>query len=322
MDLSRRMDRVVGFILNEMRLGKVNALNNAIKESEGEILLFLDSDVVLSQKSFLKSIIEEMENADIIEIKKKIIRDSFISKAVNYDYLSFNYANWLFSRFLGRCLGFNGAAFAIKRETFHLLDGFRRVVAEDLDLGIRCFLNNIKFKYTENIEVQSKVSPSWRQWFKQRERWGIGLAQWLREYYKDLLYSLCRYPRILMLSLIILFPSLPLFIMNIAIPNELYLKLLSLFLIFLSIHQLFWLPPILLTTVGLVIIKYFSASVIAFMTYSIVFYYFSRKLDYTFHLLEFAFFYFIYNGLWLLIIVVSIIRIIICPEKINIDWKT
>jgi len=311
----------VRFILNGERLGKVNALNAAVKQSDGEILLFLDSDVAISQNSFLKTVSEEIENADIIEIKKKIIRDSFLARAVNYDYLSFNYTNWIFSRFLGKCLGFNGAAFAIKRGTFQTLGGFRRVVCEDLDMGTRTFLNDMKFKYTENIEIQNSVSPSWRQWVKQRKRWGIGLALWIREYYRDLLSSLRRHPKILIPSLLILFPSLPLFIINTMIPNDMYLKALSILLLFLATKQLILLPSILLTSVGVTLIKNFFASTVSFGIYALVFYFFSRKLDYPFNLPEFVFFYFIYNSLWLLIVVVSIIRIMIWPDKINIDWK-
>ena len=321
-DLSRRMGSDVRFILNGERLGKVNALNAAIKQSEGEILLFLDGDIALSQNSSLKAVAEEMKNSEIIEIKKKIIRDSFLARAVNYDYLSFNYTNWIFSRFLGRCLGFNGAAFAIRRETFQSLGGFRRVVCEDLDMGIRSFLNNVKFRYAENIEVQNKVSPSWRQWFKQRKRWGIGLAIWIREYYRNLLSSLRRHPKILIPSLLILFPSLPLFIINTMIPNEMYLKVLSILLLFLATKQLFLLPPILLTSLGMVLIKNFFASAISFGIYALIFYFFARKLDYAFNLAEFVFFYFIYNALWLLIAIVSILRIMIWPNKLNIDWKT
>jgi len=320
-DLGRRMRSDVSFIFNGERVGKANALNAAIKYSEGEILLFLDSDVALSQNSILKTIAEEMEGADILEIKKKIIRDSFLARAVNYDYLSFNYTNWVFSRFLGQCLGFNGAAFAIKRETFQSLGGFRRVICEDLDLGIRSFLNDMKFRYTENIEVQNKVSPSWRQWFKQRKRWGIGLALWIREYYRDLLSSLRRHPKILIPSLLILFPSLPLFVMNTMIPNGMYLKALSLILLFLATKQLFLLPPILLTSVGMTLMKNFVSSAVSFGIYSLIFYFFARKLNYAFNLPEFVFFYFIYNSLWLLITVVSIISIMIWPDKINIDWK-
>ncbi len=63
----------VQFIVNEQRLGKANALNDAAKLASGNILLFLDADIGLSgDLNFLKKIVEEMQNADVLDIKKKV----------------------------------------------------------------------------------------------------------------------------------------------------------------------------------------------------------------------------------------------------------
>jgi len=321
-DLSRRMKGDVRFILNGERLGKANALNRAVKQSIGEILLFLDSDIQIPKSSFLEAVSVEMETSEILGIKNNVLCDSFISRITSYEFLSFNYAFWLFSHFLSRCLGVHGAAFAIRRNTFQSLGGFRSVVAEDLDLGTRSFLNDIKYKYNYNIEVQNRVPSSWKTWFEQRKRWGLGVALWFREYYREVLSSFRKHPKILIPSLFILFPSIIVFSINVMIPDHIYLKLLSIILLFISTKQLFLLPPILLTSVGLTLIKSFLTVFCGFAAYAIIFYFFARKLKYNYNLLDFLFFYFIYNPLWFLFVIASIIGLMIWPRKIDIDWKT
>jgi len=227
---------------------------------------------------------------DIVELKKSVIRNSLLARVVNYDYLSFNSANWFFSRTLRKCLGFNGAAFAIKREAFESLGGFKRVISEDLDMGTRSFIEGYSFKYTRKIEVHNKVSPSWRQWFKQRKRWGIGTALWLKDYYKDLLANARRYPKILLPSLLLIFPSLLLFIINLLIPDKMYLKLLFLLLLLIAAKEALFLLPVIFTSVGAVLIENFFAAMASFVVCMLTFYSLARRLGYAFNPLEFTFF--------------------------------
>ncbi|NIM46285.1 MAG: glycosyltransferase, partial [Nitrososphaeria archaeon] len=158
LDMREELGGDVRFVLNGKRKGKANVLNEAVNESCGDILLFLDADVTLPDPCrLLEVVFEEAKNADLIEIKKTVIRDSILARAVTYDYVGFNSTNWIFSRTLGRCLGFNGAAFAIRREAFEGLGGFRRVISEDLDMGIRSFIGDLEFRYVSRIQVYNKA---------------------------------------------------------------------------------------------------------------------------------------------------------------------
>src|SRR4030066_1523428 len=56
----------VQFIINETRVGKANALNQSVKKSSGKVLLFLDSDIELSNDTaFLTKILKKMTNEDV-----------------------------------------------------------------------------------------------------------------------------------------------------------------------------------------------------------------------------------------------------------------
>jgi cellulose synthase/poly-beta-1,6-N-acetylglucosamine synthase-like glycosyltransferase len=323
LELSEEFKDQVKFIFNGERKGKANVLNEAVKRSNGELLLFLDGDVAIPTEPihFLETVFDEAKDVDIVEFKKNVIRDSFLARIVNYDYLSFNSTNWLFSLTLKKCLGFNGAAFAIKRRAFESLGGFRRVISEDLDLGTRSFIKGYSFKYTKKIEVHNKVSPSWRQWFKQRKRWGIGTALWLKDYYRDLLANTRKHPKILLPSLFLIFPSLLLFIINILIPNEIYLKLVSLLLFLIAAKEALFLLPIIFTCMSAVLIENLFATMGSLAACMLIFYSLARKLEYAFNPLEFTFFYFVYSPLWLLLIVVTLVRAMVTPNKLEVDWK-
>ena len=89
LEVTKKYGSKVNFTLNGQRRGKVDALNSAVKISEGEILVFLDSDVKLGDsKDFLGVIEREMEGVDILDVKKKIVRDSFMPRMVNMSMLA------------------------------------------------------------------------------------------------------------------------------------------------------------------------------------------------------------------------------------------
>jgi len=175
---TKKFDSRVKFIFNKERMGKANALNNTVELSSGKALLFLDSDIQVSDDpDFLKKIVMELQHADILDIKKRVIRDkSFLSKMAYYEYFTFNISAWIASHYMHKCPAVNGAAFAIKRETFEKVGGFHKVVAEDIDIATRAFLDNSSFAYSSDVEVKNVVHSEWGKWFRQRRRWAIGQA--------------------------------------------------------------------------------------------------------------------------------------------------
>ncbi|MGP3667806.1 MAG: glycosyltransferase [Candidatus Bathyarchaeota archaeon] len=324
LELVEKLKDKVKFILNGHRLGKANALNEAFKHSEGDILLFLDSDVQIPENingnSFLKTIVEEISDFDLLDIKKKSIRDSFIAKITHYDYLCNTIANWIFFKTLKKCLGFNGAAFAIKRQSFERLGGFRRVVSEDLDLGTRSFLENLRFKQSEKVEVYTKVPSNLKAWYRQRKRWGTGTALWIKEYYKLLAKVTVKFPKTLIPSIFILSPFLPIFIVNFFFPSISSESLAVLFLTFLTSKLGFLIPTTFLIFL-IVLMKNLTLLLGSYVAGTILYYLLARKLNYMFNPAEFFLFYFLLSPLWLLIVVTSIIRVLTqSNKKLEIDW--
>jgi cellulose synthase/poly-beta-1,6-N-acetylglucosamine synthase-like glycosyltransferase len=306
------------FLLSNKRRGKVEALNNAIKISEGKILVFIDSDVQLKGDDFLELIEREIGEAEILDVKKEIINDSFISRMVNYEYVSSNLVSYLYSKLVQKCIGINGAAFAIKREAFEEIGGFSRVISEDFDLAAKALLKNKKFKYTQKVEVYTKAPSSWRRWLTQRKRWGIGAGLWLKDYWRKFLRYVAKYPHIAIPSLIILFPTFIPVIFNYFFTTFLGYKIPNFLPSFFVMHSSLLIPFI--PYIGELLLTSLTTIFLSFLLFSILFYAASKRLKLRFNLAEFLIYFLFYQPLSSLILFIGIITAFFSGRH-ELDWK-
>jgi biofilm PGA synthesis N-glycosyltransferase PgaC len=315
----------VKFIVNMERTGKANACNNTVELSTGKVLLFLDSDVgIPNDPDYLRKIVMEMQHTDILDIKKIVTKDkSFLSKMAYYEYLTFNISSWLAARYMHKCPAVNGAAFAIKREMFEKVHGFRKVVAEDIDLATRAFLEDSSFSYTTDVEVKNEVHGDWRKWLTQRRRWSIGQALWLKDWYKQLARRFVKKPQIFLPSLFFLYPSVVVFLLTAVIPSMWMYNSLLVFSLFLSVKFNFALPLLLLSLGTADILKIVLISLSGFAFTAAVFYGFARKLGFKeVKLHELFVYYFFYSSVWMILIVVGHIQVFALGKKSGPGWKT
>jgi cellulose synthase/poly-beta-1,6-N-acetylglucosamine synthase-like glycosyltransferase len=315
----------VKFIVNKERTGKANACNNTVKLSTGKVLLFLDSDVgIPNDPDYLRKIVMEMQHTDILDIKKIVTKDkSFLSKMAYYEYLTFNISSWLASRYMHKCPAVNGAAFAIKREMFEKVSGFRKVVAEDIDLATRAFLEGSSFAYTTDVEVKNEVHSDWHKWFTQRRRWAIGQALWLKDWYKPLAKRFIKKPQIFLPSLFFLYPSVIVFLLTAVIPSMWMYNSLLVFSLFLSVKFNIALPLLLLSLGTADLVKILLISMSGFAFTAAVFYGFARKLGFKkIKLHELFVYYFFYSTVWMIIIIVGHIQVLVLGKKAGPGWKT
>ena len=323
--LASRNVENVKFIVNEERLGKANACNNTVKLSTGKVLLFLDSDVGLpNDPDYLRKIIMDMQHTDILDIKKIVTKDkSFLSKMAYYEYLTFNISSWLASRYMKKCPAVNGAAFAITRGMFEKVNGFRTVVAEDIDIATRAFLADSSFSYTTEVEVKNEVHSDWHKWFTQRRRWSIGQALWLKDWYKQLARRFIKKPQVFLPSLFFLYPSVVVFLLSAVIPSLWMYNSLLVVSLFLSVKFNFALPLLLLSLGTADVVKILIISMSGFAFTAAVFYGFARKLGFRqVKLHELFVYYFFYSTVWMVLIVVGHIQVFALGKKAGPGWKT
>ena len=314
----------VKFIVNKERIGKANALNSTVKLSSGKVLLFLDADIeVASDPDFLRKIIMEMQDADVLDIKKKVTKGkSFLSKMAYYEYFTFNISAWLASRYMHKCPAVNGAAFAIKQETFEKVGGFHKVVAEDIDIATRAFMEDSSFAYTTEVEVKNVVHSEWGKWFRQRKRWAIGQALWLKDWYRELGKRFFKKPQVFLPSLFFLYPSVAIFVLSAVVPSLWMYNSLLVFSLFLSVKFNIALPIFLVSLATADLLKILVISLSSFGLTAGVFYGFSRKLGFEMKLHELFVYYFFYSSLWMAIIVIGHIQVFAFRKKVAPDWRT
>lgn len=314
----KKYEGKVSFTLTSKRRGKVEALNSAIKISSGEILVFLDADVQLKSRNFFELIEKEMAEAEILDFKKEVIQDSFISRMVNYEFLSCNLVSYLHSKLVRKCIGINGVAFAITRKAFEEVGGFSKVISEDFDLAVKALLKNKKFKYTEDVFVQTEAPSHWRGWFNQRKRWGIGVGLWLKDYWKKLLRYLVKYPHVIIPTFIILFPTFIPILFNYAFKNFPVFKNSDFFPQFLVMHTSIIIPFI--SYVGEFLLTCSATFFVSFILFSALFYLAARKLKLHFNFAEFLIYFFLYQPLASIILFACIITAFFSTNH-KLEWK-
>ena len=215
------------------RRGKVSALNEASSVATGDILVFLDDDVLIEDSKFFEKISSAMEGCDILDIKKVIVGKGLLAKLVYMEYTAYNFVSKLMAKLAGRTIAINGAAFAVKRGAFELIGGFKPCLAEDLDFALRSFVRKCRFGYLDSTYVLNYAPSSWRHWFRQRKRWAVGFASWLKENYRTILRAIREMPHILIPCIILALPSLltmsvAMSFYNFTYPKATYVALLSL----------------------------------------------------------------------------------------------
>ena len=314
----------VRFAINKERVGKANALNSAVdSDSSGSsILLFLDADIELPQDpNFLQHVIEKMKETDLLDIRKEVVRESFLSKLTYYEYVSFNICTYLLAKFSRRSPAVNGAAFAVKRSVFNSLGGFRNVVSEDLDIATRAYLDDYRFGYMNEVTVYNHVKSSWKDWIVQRRRWTIGTALWIREWHRQLLKKASKHLKLFIPALFLLFPSSVVLISNLFFPQLLIYDIFSLVFLFLPVNVSILLPALLFTHISLNMIENLAVSLLTFFIFTLATVTFSRKLGFAFRIHEFLLYYFFYSLLCTALMVSGFVRVFVLRRYEVPEWK-
>jgi cellulose synthase/poly-beta-1,6-N-acetylglucosamine synthase-like glycosyltransferase len=319
----KKYKKHVKFLINKKRKGKVNALNEATKFAKGDIFLFLDSDGIISKgtKNFLKKVVENIRDVDLLDIKKKPFVSSLLSKIINYEYLSFNMGAFLCSKIVKKCVGIWGSAFAIKRNFFEEIGGFKHVIAEDLEIGIQTFLKDKTFKFASDIEIVNRTASSWEDWFKQRERWGVGAGYHIKKYWKTYLKNIFKYPQVSLLSFYLAWPTIISFLSLLLVDSFLGRSLLLL-LISLSLRFTFLSPFIFILSLYTIFLRNILLFVTTYIFSALIFYLVSKKFGLHFSNLNFFIFYTLYSPLFSCVYFFHLLRGIFSSEEIVLkDWK-
>jgi biofilm PGA synthesis N-glycosyltransferase PgaC len=317
-----RFSSWVTFDVSQERRGKVQSLKQACSIATGDILFFLDSDIRILTDDLLSKVAEELVENEMVELKKTVAKEGAISKLVYFEYVGIGAADWIISRKTGRTFGVNGAAFAIKREAFERVGGFRNVVSEDLDFGLRSFAAGVKFKFCPHLEVVTYAPPSLRGWFRQRKRWAYGTALWAKENRRVLLSVVRSRPSVFLPALFMIFPALIGFFSSFAFRGLAVYDAIA--LLFLSLPTRGFpviVVPFLSFQVASDLLVFGLTLLVGLSAYGGVYYYYARRLMYSFSPHWFIIYYMVYSPAWLAAMIWGIAQVFVRRESVQLDWK-
>lgn len=316
----RALDGFGSVVFPDEHVGKAEALNRAVRDRSTDALLFLDNDIELPvDPRFLSRLSRAMEKNDIVDLPKEVIVESFYSAMIGFEYQSLAFTSFLFARFAGRSPGVIGSAFAVRKELFDRLEGFKKVVHEDGDFGARAFRLRARYRYDLSLKVRTSMPNNLSDWIRQRKRWTLINVLWFKDNFLYLLTSVVSQPSLIPTLLLIVLPSLLSFLVFFLMKALHFpYAATALFMlehpIQLSAGALLWLSHNALLSDGLV------GTAIGFLVAAATYVGFSYFSRFRFNILSFLLYYFLY-----LPVVVVINLVMFAAQfgaaRIRLDWK-
>ncbi len=280
--------------VSEKRRGKWKALNDAAELVKGEYILFLDSDTIILDPG-------NPYGSDGAEIRKEVNGDSVLGKLIRIDYFSMHLISLLASK-LGTCLGFNGAAFWVKKEVFKELGGFRRRINEDTDLGVRLGINGHRYGVCGRAVTEHPKSI--REWLSQRERWALGGAEVITENF----WKILKKPVMWIPALFLMFPALIGLVINMILPDSLLLKILYFLMVPFGSVSGKAVVILMYILYGYHVVKNMLAGLITFAIWAALMAVLSRLTRYSIDLRYLPVYYFIYSPLWMFVALAALAK--------------
>jgi poly-beta-1,6-N-acetyl-D-glucosamine synthase len=173
-------DGRVKLVNKNVNEGKAMGLNDALPVCRGEILLIIDSDILVSRE-LLRHIVPHFEGTRVAAVTGNPRVRNRLSLLQNLQAIEFSSIVSMqrrAQRVLGRILTVSGAVFAVRRTALLDIGGFSpQMATEDMDLTWRLQMQFWDVRYEPRAVVWMQVPPNMRELWKQRRRWAKGLAQ-------------------------------------------------------------------------------------------------------------------------------------------------
>ena len=179
--------RLVDKRVNE---GKAMALNDAIPACAGEIIVFIDSDV-LPAPDMLRAITPHFffPRVGCVTGNPRVAnRGSLLRDLQTLEFTSIISVQRRAQRVWGRVLTASGAIMAVRKSALLEVGGFTPSMAtEDIDVTWKLQRTFWDVRYEPSAVVWMQVPPTIRELWKQRRRWARGLTQVLRRHWSCIL---------------------------------------------------------------------------------------------------------------------------------------
>jgi cellulose synthase/poly-beta-1,6-N-acetylglucosamine synthase-like glycosyltransferase len=173
----------VRFIDLKVNGGKANALNKAIENAKGDILIFTDSDSYMSANA-VNSLVSCLNTNGGAQIAagNVLIHDNHGKKRIMKHFQMIEYlVEQEITRYLqglsGSILVCPGPLTAVRRSVCNIVRFSDETIVEDADFTIKALKNSMKIIRDPDAQVYTHAPETLRAWYNQRKRWWYGNLQ-------------------------------------------------------------------------------------------------------------------------------------------------
>ncbi len=161
--------------------GKAAALNAAIKQSNGEIILCFDADY-LPHKEIIKRLVTKFEDPKIGAVQGRPVvlnePQNLVTRIIALERIGGYRVDQQARDILGLVPQFGGTVGGFRRSIVEAIGGFdEKMLTEDTDLTFQVYLSGYKIAYVENAECYEEAVSTWKAYWRQRHRWAKGHMQ-------------------------------------------------------------------------------------------------------------------------------------------------
>jgi biofilm PGA synthesis N-glycosyltransferase PgaC len=166
--------------------GKAMALNDGLRCARGEILLVIDADAK-PDPQILRWIVPHFSSPRVGAVTgnpRVANRRTLLARLQAIEFTSIISLQKRAQRVWGRILTVSGVVGAFHRRALEDVGAFSADMAtEDIDVSWKLQLRAWDIRYEPHAVVWMHVPERWRDLWRQRRRWSLGLAQVLRRHW-------------------------------------------------------------------------------------------------------------------------------------------
>jgi cellulose synthase/poly-beta-1,6-N-acetylglucosamine synthase-like glycosyltransferase len=161
--------------------GKASAMNAALAQSTGEIVLCFDADYY-PQNNIVEKLVKEFANPSIGAVQGRPVvlneAQNVVTRLVTLERIGGYRIDQEARDNLGLIPQFGGTVGGFRRSVLEKLGGFdESMLTEDTDLTFQIYLAGFKVRYAGDAECYEEAVDNWKAYWRQRHRWARGHMQ-------------------------------------------------------------------------------------------------------------------------------------------------
>jgi cellulose synthase/poly-beta-1,6-N-acetylglucosamine synthase-like glycosyltransferase len=170
---------------NETNKGKAYSVNRGLVNAKGEFIATVDADS-FPRKTALSRAMRYFTSEKVAAVTTSIFvkydSGSFLARMQRIEYILILATRKLL-QYINAIYALPGPLTIYRKDVMLKLGGFdEKNMTEDIEAAFRLLSNGYEIKMSFDSHVYTKVPKTFKSWWKQRVRWGIGGMQTFRKY--------------------------------------------------------------------------------------------------------------------------------------------